>query len=355
VTGVEGREGVSVEWERAGDGSLVLKVKLPPSVEPPSDVEVVSLEPLVVVGGVREAVAKAVLGDAKPENAKQVLRYPGGDHYLINELKTLFERAPGVDAFVEVFGGGGVASYIVARDLRRKFEIVVYNDVDDLLVNFFRVLREKPHELVRLLALVPYARRERERCYLLTETGGIRKLGDVERAAAYFFLLRLSVNAVVVSPSAFRSSAVRDVAGQLNNVVAALPEFAKVWKRIQIENLDFRKCIERFDTPRTLFYCDPPHLSLGHRRDLYRYGFTVKDMHDLIKLLSRVRGKFVLKLPEDHLEVPFIREFAERYSVERIVVNRYTVVDEGEEREKLGIALIHNFGDRSSARLETWL
>ena len=346
---------MSVEWERAADGSAVLKIKLPPGVEQPSDVEVVSLEPLVVIGGVRDAVAKAVLGDAKPENAKQILRYPGGDHYLINELKTLFERAPGVDAFVEVFGGSGVASYAVAKELRRKFKVVIYNDIDEELVNFFRVLREKPHELVRLLALIPYARGERERCYLLAETGEIRRLSDVERAAAWFLLLRLSVNAIAVSPSAFRTSAVRDVAGQLNNVVAAIPEFAKVWKRVQVEKLDFRKCIERFDTPRTLFYCDPPHLPLGHRRELYRYGFTVKDMHDLIKLLSRVRGKFILKLPEDHLKVPFIKEFAEQYSVERVAMNRYTVVDEGEEREKLGIVLIHNFSSHGAASLEAWL
>jgi DNA adenine methylase len=331
-----------------------LRIKLPPGVEPPSDVEVVSLKPLVVVGGVREAVAEAVLGDARPERAKQPLRYPGGDHYLINELRTLFERAPGVDAFVEVFGGSGTASYVVARDLRRKFRVVVYNDIDGELVNFFRVLREKPHELARELALLPYARRERERCHLLVEAGEDSGLSDVERAAAFFFMLRSSINAIVTHPGSFRSSAVRDVAGQLNNAVAALPEFAKVWKRVQVENLDFRKCIERFDTPRTLFYCDPPHLSLGHQRALYRYGFTARDMHDLTKLLSRVRGRFVLKLPEDHLKVPFVRELAERFTTVRVEARRYNVVEEGEEREELGIALIHNFGG-STADLGAWL
>jgi DNA adenine methylase len=332
-----------------------LKIKLPPGVEPPRDLTLASLEPLVIVGGVRETVADAVLGDARPERAKQVLRYPGGDHYLINELRALFERAPSVDAFVEVFGGSGVASYTVAREMRKKFKVVIYNDIDEELVNFFRVLREKPHELVKELALLPYARRERERCYLLAETGEIRRLSDVERAAVSFFLLRSSINALATHPGSFRSSAVKDVAGQLNNVVAAIPEFAKVWKRVQIENLDFRKCIERFDTPRTLFYCDPPHLEMGHHRELYRYGFTVKDMHDLIKLLSRVRGKFVLKLPEDHLKVPFIREFAERYSTVKAAMNRYDVVDEGEEREELGIIFIYNFGDDSGASLERWL
>jgi hypothetical protein len=94
---------------------------------------------------------------------------------------------------------------------------------------------------------------------------------------------------------------------------------------------------------------------MGHHRALYRYSFTVKDMYDLIKLLSKVKGKFVLKLPEDHLKVPFIRGFAKQYSVERAAMNRYTVVDEGEKREKLGFIFIYNFGDHSSVDLEEWL
>jgi DNA adenine methylase len=346
---------LSIEWERAGDGSLILKIKLPPGVEPPRDLTLVSLEPLIVAGGIRDAVAKAVLADSEPEKAKRILRYPGGDHYLINELRALFERAPGVDAFVEVFGGGGVASYTVAKDLRRKFRVVIYNDIDGYLVNFFRVLREKPHELVRELMLMPWSRSLRDLVRSQYASGELEKLSDVERAALYYFLLRTSINALAHHPAAFRSAATHDLAGELKNAVAALPEFAKVWKRVQVENLDFRKCIEKYDRSTTLFYCDPPHLEMGHHRELYRYSFTVKDMHDLIKLLSRIRGKFVLKLPEDHLKVPFIREFAERYSTVKAAMNRYDVVDEGEEREELGIVFIYNFGDRSSVDLEEWL
>ncbi|MFX4717485.1 hypothetical protein ABTB07_21530, partial [Acinetobacter baumannii] len=37
-----------------------------------------------------------------------------------------------------------------------------YNDLDGQVVNFFRVLRSQPDELVRLLELTPYARAELE-------------------------------------------------------------------------------------------------------------------------------------------------------------------------------------------------
>jgi DNA adenine methylase len=346
---------LSIEWERADDGSFILKIKLPPGVEPPRDLTLVSLEPLIIAGGIKDAVAKAVLADSEPEKARRILRYPGGDHYLINELRALFERAPNVETFVEVFGGSGVASYTVAKELRRKFKVIIYNDIDDYLVNFFRVLREKPHELIRELTLIPWSRALRDLVRSQYVSGELEKLSDVERAALYYFLLRASINALAHHPAAFRSAATHDLAGELKNAVAALPEFAKVWKRVQVENLDFRKCIEKYDRSTVLFYCDPPHLEMGHHRELYRYSFTVKDMHDLIKQLSRVRGKFVLKLPEDHLKIPFIREFAERYSVVKAKMNRYDVVDEGEEREKLDFIFIYNFGDRSAVDLEEWL
>ena len=50
---------MSIEWERAGDGSLILKIKLSPGVEPPRDLTLVSLEPLIVAGGIKDAVARA--------------------------------------------------------------------------------------------------------------------------------------------------------------------------------------------------------------------------------------------------------------------------------------------------------
>ena len=59
---------------------------------------------------------------------------------------------------------------------------------------------------------------------------------------------------------------------------------------MQIEELDFRECIKRYDRPWTLFFCDPPYY--GVKR--YKYVFSEEDHEDLAKLLRRVKGKWLL-------------------------------------------------------------
>ena len=64
-----------------------------------------------------------------------------------------------VDFYMEPFFGSGVV--LLSRH-PAKCEIV--NDIDGRIVNFFRVLRERPEELVEVLRLTPWARDEWEAC-----------------------------------------------------------------------------------------------------------------------------------------------------------------------------------------------
>jgi DNA adenine methylase len=40
--------------------------------------------------------------------------------------------------------------------------------------------------------------------------------------------------------------------------IAAILKHAAAWRDVTIENLDFRQVIKRYDSPRTVFYLDPP-------------------------------------------------------------------------------------------------
>ena len=63
----------------------------------------------------------------------------GGDWYIKNEIIDLLIKS-GCKTLVEVFGGGGAVSAFASRDA---FNIIVYNDKDELVYSFFKVLREK--------------------------------------------------------------------------------------------------------------------------------------------------------------------------------------------------------------------
>ena len=60
---------------------------------------------------------------------------------------------------------------------------------------------------------------------------------------------------------------------------------------VQIENLDFRQIIEKYDSEKALFYLDPPYIEKEH---YYEVGFTEKDHTELAKMLKTIKGKFDL-------------------------------------------------------------
>ncbi|HFC10149.1 MAG TPA: DNA adenine methylase, partial [Chloroflexi bacterium] len=81
-----------------------------------------------------------------------ILRYHGAKWKI---APWIIQHFPPHTTYVEVFGGS-------AGVLLRKppAPIEVYNDLDGEVVNFFRVLRERPEELARAVEFTPYARAE---------------------------------------------------------------------------------------------------------------------------------------------------------------------------------------------------
>lgn len=80
------------------------------------------------------------------------LRYYGGKFRLGSWIA---RHLPDHVAYVEPFGGA--AGVLLRKD---PSELEVYNDIDGSVVNFFKVLRERPQELIRQLKRTPFARAE---------------------------------------------------------------------------------------------------------------------------------------------------------------------------------------------------
>jgi DNA adenine methylase len=268
------------------------------------------------------------------------LRYAGGDWHIKDELLDLLAKSK-CKTLVEVFGGSGVVSMYAPRDV---FKNIVYNDKDSLLTNFFTVLKDRADELVKKLALIPFSREIFDKYSEMIETGEIRKLDPVEKAVAIFYVIRANMwgmgdNLAVEVSKSFVT--------ELKRQVALLPEYAKMWADVTIENRDFRDIIKIYDREHTVFYCDPPHLSVGNvnREPYYRLGFTEKDMKDLLNMLSNIKGKFLLKLPKDHLEIKFIKDWVDenKYNVREVEIKHSMLKVIGEKRPKFTLILIHNY------------
>jgi len=203
------------------------------------------------------------------------MKYIGGKSRLVRSLLPLI---PPHKCYVEVFGGG--AQLLFAKEPSR---VEIYNDIDGRLVNLFMVVRDRGREFQERLATLPYSRRV-YRAYKKLE-----EIGDpVEDAVRFYYVTRGGFGGEYGTGWSYGT--VKNAAKHYFSVMSQLGLVSKRLENVQIEELDFRECIKRYDRPWTLFFCDPPYY--GVKR--YKYVFSEEDHEDLAKLLRRVKGKWLL-------------------------------------------------------------
>lgn len=208
-----------------------------------------------------------------------------------SHLEWLLPLLPKCHHYCEPFGGS--AAVLLNR---APSPVETYNDLDGEVVNFFRVLRDERDRLVELIALTPFSREELR----LAVEGPAEGLSELERARRFYVRARQARTGLAQTATAgrwatCRATSRRGMGGAVSRWLAspyALVEIAARLLRVQIENRPALEVIRAYDSPGTLFYCDPPypHQSRG---DSHAYGFEMSDAeHEaLAAALHRVRGK----------------------------------------------------------------
>lgn len=218
------------------------------------------------------------------------IRYLGGKSNLVN---TILPLIPKHKIYVEVFGGAG--NLLFAKDPLIS-EIEVYNDIDGDLVNFFKVLQdeEKFEKFYRKVVFTPYSRQLWREAHntLSSETN------DIERAYKFFIRFSQCFGGKGVS----WGYTVRTTRGWMAQTAASwigkiekLPLWHERIMRVQIENDSFEKIIERYDTPDTFFYLDPPYIKDTRLSfDDYEHEMTNEQHELLVDMFLKIKGKAIL-------------------------------------------------------------
>ncbi len=211
-----------------------------------------------------------------------------------SHLEWLLPLLPKAEHYCEPFGGS--AAVLLNRE---PSPIETYNDIDGEVVNFFRVLRDHKEALVEAIGLTPFSREEFERA--IAEP--MDKLSDIERARRFYIRARQVRTGLAQTASSGRWAHCRltsraEMAGAVSRWLGAiedLPEIAQRLLRVQIEHAPAIEVIKRYDSPETLFYCDPPypHESRGDG-SAYAYEMTNYDHRELALVLHNVKGKVAL-------------------------------------------------------------
>jgi len=197
--------------------------------------------------------------------------------------------------FVDVFGGS--ASVLLNRPISK---LEVYNDLNSDVVNFYRVLRHNPKELIQRLEFTIHSREEWDFCKkTLTMTPDETLDDPIERAARWYYLIQYSflgggrhfARIVTVSSA---------VAGTLNT---KLPRFWAIHNRIQrvqFENCHWEEILFDFDSKDTVFYLDPPYY--GVDQSAYKCKMRSELEHrQLLKSIYDLKGFVALSGYENNL------------------------------------------------------
>jgi DNA adenine methylase len=192
-----------------------------------------------------------------------------------SHLDWLLPLLPPCHHYCEPFSGSGAVLLN-----REPSPVETYNDIDGEVVNFFRTLRDQHDELIRVIGLTPFSREE----YHQAIYGATENITNVERARRFYIKARQTRTGLAQTASLGRWANCKDTsrAGMSGVVsrwlggVEALDGIAQRLLRVQIENRPATDVMRLYDSPQTLFYCDPPYLH-STRGDAKAYGFEMDE------------------------------------------------------------------------------
>lgn len=227
------------------------------------------------------------------------------------------------------------------------------NDLNGDVVNFFRVLRDYPDELIYLCQLTPYARDEYFRCRDEEWPDLETHDGRLEAARRFFVLARqgrLTPNRVLFNDdvphgTGWQPSKIHDTHTHSNKAVenakvcgwrspqrdtrphsnpatgqadlcgwkpsekgnvnsnsatatvkatSVLYQIAKRLQRVTIDNREAIKVIRRYDCPDALIYLDPPYVLSTRGTKLYQCEMNDNDHVELLKEAMQCKGKVAI-------------------------------------------------------------
>jgi DNA adenine methylase len=227
---------------------------------------------------------------------RPLLRWHGGKWMLAPWIISHF---PKHRIYVEPFGGAGS---VLIRKERSYAE--VYNDLDECVVNLFRVLRDKTsaHELIRLLRITPFARAE----YELSREISNDPIEEARRLVVRSYMGFGSDAPNRAIRTGFRAASNRSgttPAHDWSNYPDALHNAIERLQGVVVEKRDAMQVMQQHDAIETLHYVDPPYLPEtrsaksrrgGTRYHAYAHEMTTDQHVTLLSFLTTLKGTVVL-------------------------------------------------------------
>lgn len=218
------------------------------------------------------------------------MAYYGGKTRLAAKIAALL---PSHEHYIEPFAGS--LAVLLAKKPSRMETV---NDLDNLLMTFWQVLRDKPGELARVCALTPHSRAE----YLAAREVDLDDLDDVERARLIWIqiaqgrggTLRKTGWRCYVDPAGCSVGMPRYLEGYVERMAFAA-------ERLHTVSLECRPALEIIKQygayPACCLYVDPPYVGTSRTGGGGTYRLEMRsdaEHNELLDALLECRASVVL-------------------------------------------------------------
>lgn len=226
---------------------------------------------------------------------KTPIKYWGGKQQLADKILACI---PKHTCYTEAFFGGGAVFF---KKPPSKVEVI--NDINDNMVNFYKTIKRDFEGLSREVDTTLYSEWQFNEAKDLWKQGGGST--EVMRAWAVFVLSHQSFSGNLGSSWAFSDQS--NQAKRFNNTKQMFDErYVRRLENVQIFCRDALNVLVNMDHPDTFHFVDPPYFNsdLGHYD-----GYTMDDFVDLLEVLSKLEGKFLLTSYPSDVLVEYTEKF----------------------------------------------
>ncbi|EIN7565739.1 DNA adenine methylase [Salmonella enterica] len=213
------------------------------------------------------------------EQSLPIVPWIGGKRRLAKHILPLF---PAHTCYVEPFCGAAALYF-----LKTPSKIEVINDINGELVNLYRVVKHHLEEFARQFKWALVSRQ----IYKWLQDTPEETLTDIQRAARFYYLQKQAFGGKVADHT-FGTSTTSAPRFNLLRIEEELSMAHLRLSRTLIEHLDWNQCIERYDRPHTLFYCDPPYWGT----EGYGVEFGLENYDHMAELARRTKGKMIISV-----------------------------------------------------------
>ena len=213
-------------------------------------------------------------------------RYAGGKFYA---RKLIVEHIPPHAYYIEPFAGGASIFFF-----KPKIKYNWLNDIDNELINCYKIIRDHPEKLIKFLKGLP-ATKEKHTYF----KNNFKPENDLEKAGRWFYLNRTSYSGIMKPVNCYFG---------YGDKYSMRPENwpLHIWRcstklqTVKLTCYDFEKVIS--SAPQNSFlFIDPPYYNSDQDK-FYTHNFGHYDHERLARILKSYKNKFKFMITYDNAE-----------------------------------------------------